>query len=111
MVLKILGSNKTRKFKLTNYFESCAGRLNVKYDWSRNGEIPKVNGINKQGQPIEYFAIAFTWEKVGNERFPKIKEEIKKISTSKWIEAENHWGVPLRLENELLEFAKPIKFF
>ena len=100
LVLQSLGTDKKRKFKLTNYFEKCGGRLNAEFDWSRNGEISKVNF----GEGRFYFAIKFEYD-------PSLVEAVKNIPGRKWNNDTKLWGVPSQYENEVLEFAKNNRFF
>ncbi len=100
LVLQSLGTDKKRKFKLTNYFENCGGRLNAEFDWSRNGEISKVNF----GEGRFYFAIKFEYD-------PGLVEAVKNIPGRKWNNDTKLWGVPSQYETEVLEFAKNNRFF
>lgn len=100
LVLQSLGTDKKRKFKLSNYFENCEGRLNAEFDWSRNGEISKVNF----GEGRFYFAIKFEYD-------PGLVEAVKNIPGRKWNNDTKVWGVPSQYETEVLEFAKKNRFF
>ena len=100
LVLQSLATDKKRKFKLTNYFENCEGRLNAEFDWSRNGEISKINF----GEGRFYFAIKFEYD-------PGLVEAVKIIPGRKWNNDTKLWGVPSQYENEVLEFAKSNRFF
>jgi hypothetical protein len=98
LVLKNLGTDKKRKFKLTNYFENCKGRLNPKLTLKRKGKISKVLFGEKQF----YFKI---------ESKRGLDEAIKKIDGSRWNKDEDFWGVPSKYETEVIEFAKDNRFF
>lgn len=100
LVLQSLGTDKKRKFKLTNYFENCGGRLNAEFDWNRNGKISKVTF----GEGRFYFAIEFEYK-------PGLVEAVKNIPGRKWNNDTKLWGVPSQYENEVLEFAKNHRFF
>lgn len=121
VILNDLKLDKTRRFRLSNYFENCLGRQTAKFDWSREGEIKKVNFGNNQF----YFAISFPtgdtkWinNRWGgrevyspNPNFETLKEAVRKISGVKWNPNEKHWGVPSQYETEVLNFAKEQRFF
>jgi cold shock CspA family protein len=99
LVLGNMNTDKTRKFKLTNYFENCDGRLTAEFNWQRNGVITKVPFGNKF-----YFAIEFAYS-------VHLVEEVKKIQGRKWNNATKVWGVPSQYENEVLAFAKDNRFY
>jgi hypothetical protein len=99
LVLGNINSDKTRKFKLTNYFENCNGRLTAEFNWKRNGVITKVPFGNKF-----YFAIQFAFS-------DQLVEEVKKIQGRKWDKDTKVWGVPSQYENEVLAFAKDNRFY
>lgn len=121
VVLNDLKLDKTKRFRLSNYFEDCLGRQTAKFDWSREGEISKVKFGNNQF----YFAISFStgetkWVNNSwggrevyspNPNFENLKETVKKISGVKWNPNEKHWGVPSQYETEVLTFAKEQRFF
>lgn len=121
IILNDLKLDKTRRFRLANYFEDCLGRQTAKFDWSREGEIRKV----KYGNNQFYFAISFSTGETHwvnnrwggrevyspNPNFENLKEAVKKISGVKWNPNEKHWGVPSQYETEVLNFAKEQRFF
>ncbi|OZI05349.1 hypothetical protein BWI93_25920 [Siphonobacter sp. BAB-5385] len=121
VVLNDLKLDKTRRFRLLNYFENCLGRQTANFNWSREGEIKKVNYGNNQF----YFAISFPmgdkhWvhNRWGdrevyspNPNFENLKKLVKRISGVKWNPNEKHWGVPSQYETEVLSFAKAQRFF
>lgn len=121
VVLNDLRLDKTKRFRLSNYFEDCLGRQTAKFDWSREGEISKVKFGNNQF----YFAISFSTGETKwvnnrwggrevyspNPNFENLKEAVKKISGVKWNPNEKHWGVPSQYETEVLTFAKEQRFF
>ena len=121
VVLNDLKEDKTRRFKLESYFETCKGREIAKFDWTRNGEIEKI----KFGDNQFYFAITFPtgeseWvnRRYGgrdvfrpNPNFEKLREAVKKLPKSKWNPIEKHWGVSSQYETEVLTFAKDNHFF
>lgn len=121
VILNDLKIDKTKRFRLSNYFENCIGRQTAKFNWSREGEIKKVNfGMNQF-----YFAINFPtgdtkWvnNRWGgrevyspNPNFENLKESVKKLPAVKWNPNEKHWGVPSQYETEVLNFAKDQRFF
>ncbi len=103
LILKDLKNNSNKKFKIENYFEECPGRLIADWDWKTNGTIKKQI-INSNGRRYEFFRIEFEYS-------PSIVESIKKISVRKYYPDEQFWGIPLKCENEVLEFAKKHRFF
>lgn len=121
VILNDLKLDKTRRFRLSNYFEDCLGRQTANFNWSREGEIRKV----KYGNNQFYFAISFPtgdthWvnNRWGgrevyspNPNFENLKEVVKKISGVKWNPNEKHWGIPSQYETEVLNFAKEHRFF
>lgn len=121
VILNDLKLDKTRRFRLSNYFENCLGRQTGKFDWSREGEIRKV----KFGNYKFYYAISFStgetkwvnnrWGSIEvyspNPNFENLKEAVKKIPGVKWNPNEKHWGVPSQYETEVLNFAKEQRFF
>jgi len=100
VILNDLKLDKTRRFRLSNYFENCLGRLTAEYDWSRNGEISKV----KYGDNKFYFAISFEYD-------PNLVEAVKSLPGRKWNNETKVWGVPSQYETEVLNFAKEYRFF
>jgi cold shock CspA family protein len=121
VILNDLKIDKTRRFRLSNYFENCLGRQTAKFDWSREGEISKIKFGNNQF----YFAISFSTGETKwvnnrwggrevyspNPNFENLKEAVKKIPGVKWNPNEKHWGVPSQYETEVLNFAKEHRFF
>lgn len=121
VILNDLNLDKTRRFRLSNYFENCLGRQTAKFDWSREGEISKVKFGNNQF----YFAISFSTGETKwvnnrwggrevyspNPNFESLKEAVKKIPGAKWNPNEKHWGIPSQYEKEVLNFAKDYRFF
>lgn len=121
VILNDLKHNKTRRIRLSNYFEDCLGRQTANFNWSREGKIRRVNyGNNKF-----YFAISFPTGEThwinnrrgsrevfsANPNFENLKEAVKKISGVKWNPNEKHWGIPMQYETEVLNFAKEHRFF
>lgn len=121
VILNDLMLDKTRRFRLSNYFENCLGRQTAKFDWSREGEIRKVSYGNNQF----YFAISFSTGETKwvnnrwggrevyspNPNFENLKEAVKKLPAVKWNPNEKHWGVPSQYETEVLTFAREQRFF
>jgi len=100
VVLNDLKLDKTRRFRLSNYFEKCLGRLTAEYNWNRNGEISKV----KYGDDKFYFAITFEYD-------ANLVEAVKSLPGRKWNNETKVWGVPSQYETEVLNFAKKYRFF
>ncbi len=100
VILDDLNLDKKRRFKLSNYFEKCLGRLTAEYDWSRNGKIFKV----KYGDNRFYFAISFDYN-------PNLVEAVKSLPARKWNNETKVWGVPSQYQKEVLEFAKLHRFY
>ena len=100
VVLEDLKLDKTRRFKLANYFENCLGRETAEFNWARNGEIKKVSfGDNKF-----YFSINFEYS-------ADLVEAVRSLPSRKWNSEEKFWGVPAQYEKEVLEFAKEHRFY
>jgi ribosomal protein L37AE/L43A len=100
VVLNDLKLDKTKRFRLSNYFEKCIGRLTAEYNWNRNGEISKVMyGDNKF-----YYAITFEYD-------PNLVEAVKSLPGRKWNNETKVWGVPSQYEADVLNFAKENRFF
>jgi cold shock CspA family protein len=100
VVLNDLKEDKTRRFKLETYFETCKGRETAEWNWSRNGEIRKIPFGNNQF----YFSIEFEYD-------PNLVEKVKTIPGRKWNGDTKFWGVPSSNETEVLAFAKDNRFF
>jgi len=100
IVLEDLKNNRTRKFRLSNYFENCEGRQIAEFDWHRNGEISKVNNGDNQF----YFAIIFDYELY-------LVEAVRKLPGRRWNNNTQVWDVPSKYEKEVLEFARNNRFF
>jgi ribosomal protein L37AE/L43A len=121
VILKDLKHDKTRRFRLSNYFENCLGRQTAKFDWSRDGEVRKVNCGNNQF----YFAISFSpgetrwinnrWGGTdvfcSNPNFEFLKEAVKKLPGVHWNLKEKYWSVPSQYFTEVLTFAKDHRLF
>lgn len=121
LILNDLKLDKTKRFKLSNYFENCLGRQISKFNWSREGEIKKVN----YGKNQFYFAISFPTGRAEwvnnswggrevytpNPNFENLKESVKKLPEVRWNHNEKHWGVLSKHETEVLKFAKEQRFF
>jgi len=100
IILDDLKLDKTRRFRLSNYFENCLGRLTAEYNWKRNGEISKV----KYGDNKFYYAITFEYDL-------NLVEAIKTLPGRKWNNETKVWGIPSQYETEVLNFAKEHRFF
>lgn len=100
VILNDLQLDKTRRFRLSSYFEDCIGRQTANFNWSRNGKIRKIkNGDNKF-----YYAITFEYD-------PNLVEAIKSLPGRKWNNETKVWSVPSQYETEVLNFAKAQRFF
>ncbi len=100
VILNDIKLDKTRRFRLANYFEKCLGRLTAEYNWNRNGEISKV----KYGDNKFYYAISFEYD-------ANLVEAVKSLPGRKWNNETKVWGVPSQYETEVLNFAKEYRFF
>lgn len=100
VILNDLKIDKTKRFRLSNYFEKCLGRCTAEYNWNRDGEISKV----KYGDNMFYFAITFEYA-------PNLVEAVKSLPGRKWNNETKVWSVPSQYENEVLTFAKEYRFF
>jgi len=100
VILNDIKLDKTRRFRLANYFEKCLGRLTAEYNWNRNGDISKV----KYGDNTFYYAISFEYE-------PNLVEAVKSLPGRKWNNETKVWSVPSQYETEVLNFAKEYRFF
>jgi len=100
VILNDLKLDKTRRFRLANYFEKCLGRHTAEYNWNRKGVISKVEyGDNKF-----YYAITFEYD-------PDLVEAIRALPGRKWNIETKVWGVLSQYETEVLNFAKKYRFF
>ncbi len=121
VVLEDLRLDKTRRFKLAHYFENCLGRLSPEFNWERNGEI-----FNKTfGETQFYYAITISAGEhkyikdrrvdhdsfVCNPHFEELKEAVKLLPGRKWNKEYEHWGVPSRYGDQVIDFAKKYRFF
>jgi cold shock CspA family protein len=100
VILNDIKLDKTRRFRLANYFEKCLGRLTAEYNWNRNGEISKV----KYGDNKFYYAFSFEYD-------PNLVVAVKSLPGIKWNNETKVWGVPSQYETEVLNFAKKYRFF
>lgn len=121
IVIKDLTLNKKYKFKIKGLFEECPGRYEAEFNWNRNGEVRKIPFGNNQF----YFAIQFSpgehvytnnrwggYERfVPNENFEALKEAVKQLPGRKWNPNEQHWGVPSKYEEKVMQFARENRFF
>ncbi|MFC3198113.1 hypothetical protein ACFOET_10875 [Parapedobacter deserti] len=104
VILNDLNLDKTRRFKLENYFESCLGREVGTFDWDTLGTISKITALSRNGANVTYFAIKFEYNQY-------LIEQIKKLPGRKWNADAGHWGVPLQYEKEVLAFGRKNHFF
>lgn len=123
VVLENLKYDETYKFKIHGLFEKCKGRQIADFDWKgQEGKVKKI----PFGDNAFYFAIKLSpgqerrrsnrwgsdsvwFEK--NPKFDELKEKIKKLPGRKWNPEEEHWGVPSKFEQQVLEFARENSFF
>lgn len=99
-VLNDLLIDKTRRFKLSNYFEDCLGRLAPEFNWKRNGVVTKV----RFNDHSFYFEIKFGYD-------PDLVNAVKSIPRRIWDNEFKVWRVPSESENEVLHFARANRFF
>jgi cold shock CspA family protein len=100
IVLNDLREDKTRRFKLESYFETCKGRSTPEWNLSRNGKIRKIPFGNNQF----YFSIEFEYD-------PNLVEKVRTIPGREWNSDTKFWRVPSLNETEVLAFAKDNMFF
>lgn len=106
IILDDLKLDKTKRFRLSNYFENCLGRQISEFNWDTNGKISKVQfGNNKF-----YFAISFEYN-------PNLVAALNVFEKRKFYREGNeyygitHWGIPSQYKTEVLTFAKEQRFF
>lgn len=119
IVLRDLGNDKTKRFQISEYFDYCEGRMIGEYNWKTNGEIKKIPFAENKF----YYAISFkAYEEYTNRRtghttttrnsqFELLKEAVKNLPERKWNPTEEHWGIPSKHEEKVLNFALEHKFF
>jgi cold shock CspA family protein len=100
IILDDLNTEKTKRFRLSQYFENCLGREIAEFDWKRKGQISKV----KYGDNKFYFAITFEYD-------PNLIEIIKTLPGRKWNMETKVWGIPSKYEKEVLQFAINNRFY
>jgi hypothetical protein len=100
IIFNDLIQSNASKFKFHSYFENCLGREIAEYEWSKNGEVTKVEFGNNQF----YFAIKFDYDS-------NLVEAVKRIPYRKWNNDTKVWIVPSKYEKEVLEFATTHRFF
>ncbi|MCB9352084.1 MAG: cold shock domain-containing protein [Lewinellaceae bacterium] len=100
VLVRNLANDKTRKFKLKDYFERCRGRTTSKINLHKNnGTIKKI----PFGKGRHYFGISFDYDE-------GLVEEVRKLPGRKWNKEEKIWGVPSRYEKEVIAFAREHQF-
>src|SRR5690606_16891606 len=123
LVLKDISVDKKYQFRFADYFEKCQGRAEASIDTSaKEGIIKKVEF---EGNKFYYAIEIKTGRRVVernswggnrstytyNTEFDRLKEDVKKLSKAKWNANEQHWGVPMKYEAEITEFAKRNNFY
>lgn len=98
--------NQSERFKLSNYFENCLGRMVSKINFKgTKGVITKVNFEKDKF----YFAIKFDFNN-------KIVEGLKVFEKKRFYKdgnkyfSDTHWGVPSKYETGVFSFAKEHRF-
>ena len=118
LVLKNLTGQKENEFQLRGLFEGCRGRTEMKFNWDRDGEISKEYyqagkyylGIHfSPGERV--YGNRGTYQYVPNTSFERIKESVKELPGRKWNAEKQHWGVPSKYEEQVLNFAQENRFF
>jgi hypothetical protein len=100
IMLENITSNRTQKFKITELFEPCPGRMEMDYDWKTgNRKLSKA-----------FFNNSYYWVLEVSYGDPVI-DDIKNLPGRKWNADQRHWGVPKRYESEVLTLARANKFF
>lgn len=105
IVLNDLKNDKTKRLRLSNYFEECLGREIAVFRGTTNGKIRKIGSDN-----IFHFAIIFS-EGISHETFYKLRNAVKRMSLARWDELNHYWRVPSRFESEVLNFAKEYRLY
>lgn len=100
IVLEHIKYDKTKRFKLSNYFERCLGRQIAVFDWKTNGKVAKT----ENGEKGFYFSIEFEYNKA-------LVEQVKYLPERRWNNDDKIWTVPSRYENEVIGFAKRNQFY
>jgi hypothetical protein len=100
VMLKNITSDRKRKFQITELFEGCEGRMEMKYDWhTNNREITKV-----------FFNDTYYWA-VSTPAHDSIANEVSAITGTRWNSGAGHWGVPRAQEDVVLLIAQENRFF
>lgn len=96
-VLNIIQFNPTKKVKISNFFDVCNGIASQKV-YSDN-IISKIAFLKQNGELNYYLKVEFPYNE-------EIVHDIKLFPTKKYNPDEKFWGVPLRYQNEVVEFGK-----
>ncbi len=97
-VLNFIQFDTTKKVKIHKYFGECNGYAREIIS-SKDEIISKESFISNKGSENYYFKISFSYQQ-------SIVDDIKKISGRKYNQEGKYWGIPLRSENEVIEFGK-----
>ncbi|MDA9325817.1 cold shock domain-containing protein [bacterium] len=105
LILKDLGNNSKKKFKIEHYFDKCEGRLTADWDWNTEGKISKIT-TNSNGRTFEFFKVVFKYDQ-------DIVESLKKLpyKKRKYYPDKQYWGVSLSCETELFQIANKHRLF
>ncbi len=100
IMLENITSNRTQKFKITELFESCAGRMEMVYNWETyNRKLFKVHFGHSY-----YWALQVTYGDT-------VIDDVKKLPGRKWNPDKKHWGVLKKHEALVLSLARANRFF
>ncbi|WP_157472187.1 S1 domain-containing protein [Neolewinella persica] len=100
IMLENITSNRTQKFKITELFESCAGRMEMVYNWETyNRKLFKVHFGHSY-----YWALQVPYGDV-------VIDDVKNLPGRKWNPDKKHWGVLKKHEALVLSLARANRFF
>lgn len=95
-VLEDLEDDKTRKFKLSTYFEDCTGRTEAEYNWQmRRGEVKIVDNA---------CIISFDYDS-------ELVDQVKKLPGRRYDAETKCWSLPINCKEAAINFGKEFRFF
>lgn len=100
IMLENITSDRTQKFKITELFEACAGRMEMDYDWATGGRK-----LFKVAHDDTYY---WAFEILYNDA---VVEEIRALPVRRWNIDRGHWGVPAKYKEDVLKLARDNNFF
>ena len=99
IVLRDIGNDRKRKFKLSEYFDICPGRMDAKPN-KNNFKIIKKEQF---GNNSFFFKINFAYN-------IELVRAVRQLPGARFNREKRYWGVPSRYENEVIEFANKYEF-